>query len=109
MTPQNSEFGIRNSEWRRSIPHSAFRIPHFVAGAGIGVVVVFLLTMLMPATAFSCPGCKEALFDPGQLPQKLSTAKGYALSIGLLLAVPVALVGGLTAMIIRSARRKRLS
>jgi len=53
----------------------------------------------------ACPGCKEALFDPGQLPQKLATAKGYAVSIGLMLAVPATLIGGITALVIRSCHR----
>ena len=52
------------------------------------------------------PGCKEALFDPGQRRQTLSTARGYALSIGLLLAVPFALVGGVAVLIIRASRKK---
>ena len=62
----------------------------------------FFLTVVQ-----ACPGCKDALFDPGQLPQKLAIAKGYALSIGLLLAVPFALVGGLTLLIARMARRSK--
>jgi hypothetical protein len=52
----------------------------------------------------ACPGCKEALFDPGQLQQKLSTAKGYALSIGLLLAVPFSLVAGGILFLVRASR-----
>ena len=56
-----------------------------------------------------CPGCKEALFDPGQLPQRLSTARGYALSIAVMLAVPVGLLGGITAVVVRAARRKRIT
>ena len=60
---------------------------------------------LLPSTGWSCPGCKEALFDPAQLPQKLATAKGYAISIGLLLTVPAALIGGLIALIIHAQRR----
>ena len=61
---------------------------------------------LLPSTGWSCPGCKEALFDPAQLPQRLSTARGYALSIGLLLMVPATLIGGLTALIVRAQRRR---
>ena len=60
----------------------------------------------MPVAGWACPGCKEALFDPGQLQQKLATARGYALSIGLLLSVPFALVGGIAALIIRAAHKK---
>ncbi|MBI4598278.1 MAG: DUF420 domain-containing protein [Candidatus Omnitrophica bacterium] len=70
-----------------------------------GLLVYWLLYHVSAAEA--CPGCKEALFEPGQLSQRLSTAKGFALSIMLLLAVPVALVGGLTLRIVSTARRHR--
>ena len=66
----------------------------------------FLLTF--PLIAWSCPGCKEALFDPGQLPQKLATAKAYSLSIGLLLFMPAALVGGVTLLVVRAKRNGRV-
>ena len=65
-----------------------------------------LLSLALPALAMACPACKEALFDPSQLAQRLSTAKGYALSIALLLSVPALLIGGITALIIRAARRR---
>ena len=70
-----------------------------------GVLVYLLLYVFFPAVASACPGCKEALFDPGQLQQKLATARGYALSIGLLLAVPFGLVAGVAALIVRATRR----
>ena len=60
-----------------------------------------------PITVSACPGCKEGLFDPGQLQQKLATARGYALSIGLMLAMPLALVGGVALLILRASRRAR--
>ncbi len=60
---------------------------------------------LLPLIAEACPGCKEALFDPGQLAQKLSTAKGYALSIAVLLTVPCALIATVTVLIVRAQRR----
>ncbi|MBI3996101.1 MAG: hypothetical protein HY352_00425 [Candidatus Omnitrophica bacterium] len=63
--------------------------------------------LALAATAHACPACKESLFDPGQLPQKLATARAYALSIGVMLAVPACLVGGITTLIIRSIRRAR--
>jgi len=74
-----------------------------------------ILTLLIAASilcvvsplARARPGCKEALFDPGQLSQKLSTARGYAISIGLLLAVPFVLVAGTAALIVRAQRRRR--
>ena len=69
------------------------------------IVLLPFTFYLLPSLAAACPGCKEALFDPGQLAQKLSTAKGYVLSIGLLLSVPFALVATITALVVRSQRR----
>jgi hypothetical protein len=63
-------------------------------------------SLAVASIAWACPGCKEALFDPGQLAQKLSAARGYAISIGLLLAVPFVLVAGTTALIVRAQRRR---
>lgn len=57
------------------------------------------------ASAVACPGCKEALFEPGKLSQNLATARGYALSIALLLGIPVVLMGTIAVMLVR-ARRK---
>lgn len=68
-------------------------------------VIVYLMLYQMPS-AWACPGCKESLFDPAELPQRLSAAKGYALSIALLLGTPVALIGGVTALILRHQRRR---
>ena len=59
------------------------------------------------AVVWACPFCKEALFDPGQLQQKLSTARGYAMSIALFLSVPAVLVGGVAALIVRASRRHK--
>ena len=71
---------------------------------------VFVLTILvgllgLVTASMACPDCKEALFDPHQIQQKLSTARGYAISIGMFLSVPAGLVGGLTMLILRSRRR----
>jgi len=66
--------------------------------------LLFAVLFVFPAVAGACPGCKESLFDPTQLHQKLSTAKGYALSIGLLLAMPAGLVGALALLIVRAQR-----
>lgn len=59
------------------------------------------------AAAWACPTCKEALFEPEQLAQKLSTAKGYALSIALLLTMPAVLVSGVAMLVVRAHRQKR--
>jgi hypothetical protein len=92
---------MRSAEWR-SIPHSQFRIPYFLAVSG------YLLTLLIfPVVASACPGCKEALFDPKEAVTKQRTALGYNLSIGLLLAVPATLVGATSALLIRASRKKR--
>ena len=76
----------------------------------LGTILAFAMLLILlglPVAASACPGCKEALFDPAQLQQKLSTARGYALSIGVMLMVPVALIGGVAAGIIRAAKRKK--
>jgi len=72
-------------------------------------VILLVALLIAPAVTSACPGCKEALFDPDQLAQKLATARGYALSIGLLLAVPFLIIAGFTAFIIGSARRAKRS
>ncbi|MBI4343472.1 MAG: hypothetical protein HY601_01485 [Candidatus Omnitrophica bacterium] len=58
-------------------------------------------------SAGACPGCKDALFDPSQAQQTIRRAQGYAVSIGVFLGVPLLLVGGVTAGVIRAARRTR--
>jgi len=68
-------------------------------------LIVLLCYSRFHTVAEACPGCKEALFDPSQLPQRLSTARGYALSIGLLLVVPAGLVGGIALRIAQTRRR----
>lgn len=61
---------------------------------------------LLCAAAEACPMCKEAFLEPGQPEQRLSTARGYALSVGLMLAVPVCLLGTMAAAIVRVERRR---
>ena len=70
----------------------------------------FLLLACQPfflTAVEACPMCKDSLFDPGQLAGKISTAKGYALSIGLLLLVPFVLIASVTALVIRASRRAK--
>jgi len=62
--------------------------------------------LVWPECAVACPTCKEALFDPAQAQQILGAAKGYAMSIGLMIGMPLLLVGGMTALIVRQARRR---
>ena len=72
-----------------------------------GICLIGMWLVVWPGVAGACPGCKEALFDPSELPQRLAAAKGYALSIGLLLGMPLALVGGGSVLIARAQRRKQ--
>ena len=65
------------------------------------------LLWLFSQIAEACPACKEALFDPGQLHQKLSAAQGYALSIIVLLSVPALLIAGVTALMVREMLKGR--
>ena len=64
--------------------------------------------LLFPSLVSACPGCKEALFEPGKLSQNLATARGYALSIALLLGVPAALLGTITLLVVRARRKSRI-
>ena len=66
---------------------------------------VGLLGALLMGVVEACPSCKESLFDPAGLPQRLATAKGYAISISLMVGVPLAMVGGLTILIVRTQRK----
>ena len=93
MTP-NAECGLRN-----------VRVPPCVVGLVWLIVLGCLLSW--PAVAWACPGCKDALFEPDQLTLRLSSAKGYALSIGLLLGVPAALAGTVATLLVRSHRQRR--
>ena len=65
----------------------------------------FLTFLVFPSLAQACPMCKEALFEPEQLHQRLAMAKGYALSIGLMLSVPLLLVATVVINILLAQRR----
>ena len=69
-------------------------------------LVYVLLSLLIAQTLWACPLCKEALFEPGNLTQRLGTASGYAWSIALLLTIPTLLVGGIITLIVRAQRRQ---
>ncbi len=64
------------------------------------------LVLLLPMIVEACPGCKDALVEPGQLSQRLAMAKGDAVSIILFLSVPMTLVGGIAWSIACAQRRK---
>ena len=63
------------------------------------------MVFAMPAAALGCPGCKEALFEPGKIAENVATARSYALSIMLMLSVQVALIGTITTLVVRARRR----
>ncbi len=65
------------------------------------ISLVFLLNL---SSVLACPLCKEALFDPAQAKQTAGTAKGYAVSISLLLGMPVLLIGGVALALLRGRR-----
>jgi len=66
-----------------------------------------LFFFVFSGIAWACPFCKDALFDVSQARQGLQTAQGYAWSIGLLLGVPIGLIGGIATLIMRAQRRAR--
>ncbi len=72
-------------------------------------LAVLGLCALWHASASACPGCKEALFDPQELPQRLGAARGYAASIALLLLMPVGLIGGIAALVWRARPHRSAS
>ena len=63
------------------------------------------LVTIFPSVVSACPGCKDALFDVSGARQAVQTAHGYALTIALLLGVPLALLGGVAALVVRAHRR----
>ena len=106
-----SDFEFRISDCSRFInPQSAIRNPqsHLLVGAMffLSIISIIAIVWALTPTVMACPLCKEALFDPAQAKQAVKTAKGYALSIGVMLATPALLFGGITAMVVRAQRRK---
>lgn len=57
----------------------------------------------------ACPFCKETLFSPGEAQTVSRAAQGYALSIALLLGIPLGLIGGMAILFVRSSRRAHRS
>ncbi|HEX9779923.1 MAG TPA: hypothetical protein VGB20_01765 [bacterium] len=82
---------VTRAPWRRMALAAA------LAGAAL---------LAVAGAAEACPMCKDALIEPGAVAQRVGTAKGYALSIAVLLAVPYALIGGIGMLLVRSARRR---
>ena len=91
---------------QRFVTHKAiarWTLPLWLVVCVTGLIVYWMLYQMAEA----CPGCKEAFFDPQQLPQRIASAKGYALSILMLLAVPTALIGGIVWAIVANSRQPR--
>ena len=64
---------------------------------------------VFPTVAMACPWCKDALFSPGESAAQSGAAKGYALSIGILLGLPVLMLAVIALAVIRSIRRAKRS
>ncbi|MBI3087327.1 MAG: DUF420 domain-containing protein [Candidatus Omnitrophica bacterium] len=69
-------------------------------------VLVYLLLYHMPS-AEACPMCSEALFAPGEGAARAGLVKGYAVSVAVLLGIPLLLIGGIAAMVVRAAHPKK--
>ena len=79
--------------------------PRFVITQSLNYLITLLAVVLYSRLVEACPACKDSLFDAGDLPHRLATARGYALSIALLLCVPLLLIGSVSILIIRAYRR----
>ena len=72
-------------------------------------LVVLALWLLTPTAALACPACKDAVFDSSQAQQTTQRAKGFAVSIALMLGMPALLIGGVATSVVlahRSAARR---
>ena len=63
--------------------------------------------IVLQTSAWACPGCKDALVDPAQVGTRLGMARGFAWSIGLLLAMPATLIGAVTLRVVWAARQRK--
>ena len=102
---------LRLAAQRRMSEHvrlARVTLPMWLYVSVTGVVVYWMLYWLFPSVADACPMCKEALqsSDPGAVAR---IGKAYATSMVALLGVPVLLIGGITSLVVRSARKNRRS
>ena len=63
-----------------------------------------LALTLMPPAAGACPGCQQALLDPGQALEISRAAHGYNWSIAALIIVPLLLLVGLGLRLVWAVR-----
>ena len=68
-----------------------------------------LALTLMPSAVGACPGCKEALLDPGQALEISRAAQGYNWSIGALILVPLLLLVSLGLRLVWAVRSGKRS
>ena len=95
-----------------SRPHTLYDTPviHLVRKLLVPAAYCLLLTayfVLAETAVLACPLCKEALFSPGEAAAQSRVVQGYAISIAVLLGIPILLVGGLALWLVRSARRTK--
>ena len=72
-------------------------------------VICLLLSVFCASTlsAYACPGCSEALFDPAQGAARVGTLRGYLISIVMLLGIPVLMIAWVAMAVARASRRRR--
>ena len=69
------------------------------------IIVAAALLLLWTLPAVACPMCNEAVSGD---PSRARLTQGFARSIYLMMGAPYLLFGGITFMIVRSARRTAL-
>jgi general secretion pathway protein I len=67
----NAECGIRNSEWKTTRPHSAFRIPH---SGGFTLLEVMVAVSIMAMVLVSLLGLKNRSMQDVALAEHITTA-----------------------------------
>ena len=70
-----------------------------------GVVVYWML--YQAEWALGCPACQEAVASQGDPETARKLISGFSWSLGLLLSTPYLLFGGITFLVVRSARRAK--
>ncbi len=69
--------------------------------------LALIWTMLLHVDAMACPNCKDGLLENGR--QGANLARGFELSIYLMLGTPVLILGGLSLLFYLQIRRARLN
>ncbi|MBI1870716.1 MAG: hypothetical protein HYS07_05940 [Chlamydiae bacterium] len=67
------------------------------------LLFLYLFFLMNQGAIFACPACKDALGTEGAL----SLARGYFLSIMMMLSLPFILTGTLAFLIVRTYQRKK--